>query len=72
MDTEEKWVSVEGVAGHLDVTKDTIYRWVRERDFPSHRAGNLLRFKLTEVDAWVRQDSDVSKNQQDTDTQKEN
>jgi len=57
MDTEEKWVSVEGVAEHLDVTKDTIYRWIRERDFPSHRAGNLLRFKLSEVDAWVRQDS---------------
>jgi len=55
MDTDEKWVSVEGVTDHLDVTKDTIYRWIKDRKFPSHKAGNLLRFKLSEVDAWVRQ-----------------
>jgi len=54
MDTEEKWVGVEGAAEHLDVTKDTIYRWVKDRRFPAHKAGNLLRFKLSEVDEWVR------------------
>jgi len=54
MDTEERWVSVEDVAAHLAVNKDSIYRWIEKKSFPSHRVGRLLRFKLSEVDDWVR------------------
>ncbi len=55
MDTGEHWVSVEDVAAHLAVNKDSIYRWIEKKGFPSHRVGRLLRFKLSEVDEWVRQ-----------------
>lgn len=55
MDTKEQWVDIDDVSVHLKVNKDTVRRWIKERDFPSNRAGNLLRFKLSEVDAWVRQ-----------------
>lgn len=54
MDTEERWVNVDQVAAHLDVTKETVYRWIDKKGFPAHKAGRLLRFKLSEVDAWVR------------------
>ena len=54
MTAEERWVDVEAVADHLGVTKDTIYRWIDKKSFPSHRAGRLLRFKLSEIDDWVR------------------
>jgi excisionase family DNA binding protein len=36
------------------VGKDSVYRWVDVRRLPAHRVGRLLRFKLSEVDAWVR------------------
>lgn len=51
---EEHWVSVDRVAAHLDVTRDSIYRWIERKGFPAHRVGRLLRFKLSEVDQWVR------------------
>lgn len=54
MDTEERWVSVEDVAAHLNVTKDSIYRWIDRKGFPAHKVGRLFRFKLSEVDEWVR------------------
>ena len=54
MTAEERWVDVVTVASHLGVTKDTIYRWIDQKDFPAHRAGRLLRFKLSEIDDWVR------------------
>ena len=54
MEPKEGWVGIERVATHLDVAKDSIYRWVESRGFPAHRVGRLLRFKLSEVDAWVR------------------
>jgi len=52
--TAEPWVSVEDVARHLGVTKDSIYRWIEERALPAHRLGRLWKFKLSEVDEWVR------------------
>ena len=58
MSPTENWVDIAEVAAHLQVTKDSIYRWVDSKGFPAHRAGRLLRFKLSEVDDWVRSGSD--------------
>jgi excisionase family DNA binding protein len=51
---DERWVGVHDVAGHLGVAKDSIYRWVENRGLPARKVGRLLRFKLSEVDAWVQ------------------
>ena len=53
MAPEEGWVSIEEVAAHLRVAKESVYRWVESKGFPAHRVGRLLRFKLSEVDEWV-------------------
>ena len=58
MTSTENWVDIAEVATHLQVTKDSIYRWVDSKSFPAHRVGRLLRFKLSEVDDWVRSGSD--------------
>ncbi|WP_345779606.1 helix-turn-helix domain-containing protein [Metallibacterium scheffleri] len=52
--TIEPWVSVEQVAQHLGVARDTIYRWREHRGLPAHRVGRLWKFRLSEVDDWVR------------------
>ena len=54
MSTEERWVGVEEVAVHLQVAKESIYRWIEWKGFPAHRVGRLLRFKLSAVDKWVQ------------------
>jgi len=53
MDTSEKWLSVEGIADYLGVSKETIYRWLDRRSIPAHRIGKLWKFKPSEVDSWV-------------------
>lgn len=50
----EPWVSVDQVAKHLGVAKDSIYRWIETRNLPAHKIGRLWKFKLSEVDDWVR------------------
>lgn len=50
----EPWSSVDQVAAHLGVVKDSIYRWIEHRRLPAHKIGRLWKFKLSEVDAWVR------------------
>ena len=51
----EPWVSVDEIAAHLGVAKDSIYRWIEAKGLPAHKMGRLWKFKITEVDAWVRQ-----------------
>jgi excisionase family DNA binding protein len=50
----ERWASVDEVTAHLGVSRDTIYRWIEAKALPAHRIGRLWKFKLSEVDAWVR------------------
>lgn len=51
--TAEPWVSVDDVAKHLRVAKDSVYRWIEHRALPANKIGRLWKFKLSRVDAWV-------------------
>jgi len=48
--TTEPWVGV---------AKDSVYRWIESRKLTAHRIGRLGKFKLSEVDAWVRAEGDA-------------
>ncbi|HRS17552.1 MAG TPA: helix-turn-helix domain-containing protein [Thermoanaerobaculaceae bacterium] len=50
----EPWVSVDEVACHLGVAKDSVYRWIEQKGLPAHRVGRLWKFKLSEIDEWVQ------------------
>jgi excisionase family DNA binding protein len=50
----EAWVSVETVADHLGVARESVYRWIDSRALPAHRVGRLWKFKLSEIDDWIR------------------
>ena len=50
----EPWTSVDDIARHLGVARDSIYRWIERRGLPAHRIGRLWKFKVSEVDQWVR------------------
>jgi excisionase family DNA binding protein len=52
--TDDRWLSVKGIAEHLGVTEDSIYRWIVKRRLPAHKLGKVWKFKKEEVDAWVR------------------
>lgn len=54
MTSEEPWVGIAEVAAHLQVSKDTVYRWVDTQGLPGHRVGRLFRFRLSQVDEWVQ------------------
>jgi excisionase family DNA binding protein len=50
----EKWSSIDELARHLQVHKDTIRLWIKKGEIPAHKIGKLWRFKIFEVDEWVR------------------
>jgi len=50
----EPWVSVEDVANHLGITRESVYRWIDRKGLPAHKVGRLWKFHLSDVDAWVK------------------
>ena len=70
MTTEERWVGVEDVATHLSVNKDSVYRWIAKMGLPARRVGRLFRFKLSEVDDWVKSDGAAEPNSHNSETGK--
>ena len=59
--TEDRWLSVDDIAGYLGVKRFTVYRWIDKRGLPAHKRGKLWLFSKEEVDRWVRLGGDVSK-----------
>lgn len=51
---EDRWLSVQEIAKHLGVSRDTVYTWVNEKGMPAHKVGKLWKFSKAEVDKWVR------------------
>ena len=50
----EKWVNLEDVAVHLSLSQDTVRTWIKECKLPFYKAGKRYKFKISEVDEWVR------------------
>lgn len=50
----DRWLSVDEIADHLGIKRDTVYKWIGERQMPGHKIGRLWKFNQNEVDEWVR------------------
>jgi len=50
----ERWYSMNEIAEHLGVSRDTVLSWIKEKKMPAHRVGRLWKFKVSEVDEWIR------------------
>ena len=51
---EDRWLSVEEIAAHLGIKRNTFNWWITEKKMPAHRMGRLWKFQKTEVDEWVK------------------
>lgn len=50
----EPWIGTKEIAEHLDVTKDTIHKWIKNGTIPCTRIGKLWKFKKSEVENWFK------------------
>ena len=51
---EDRWLSLKEITEYLGIRRETVYRWIENREMPGHRIGKLWKFKKDEVDAWVK------------------
>ncbi len=50
----ENWVSMKDITKYLDVSRETVLQWISNRNMPASKVGRLWKFKISEVDAWIR------------------
>ena len=51
----ENWIGLEEAAQHLGVRPITVRDWIKkEKGIPAHKIGKLWKFKLSELDEWVK------------------
>ena len=54
MDTNiERWCSMKEIIEYL-VSRDTVLNWIEKRNMPAAKIGRLWKFKISEVDAWMK------------------
>ena len=49
----EKWSTLKEVQEYLG-GRETILQWIAKRNMPAYKVGRLRKFKLSEVDDWIR------------------
>ena len=50
----ERWCSMKEISEYLGITRDTALSWIEKRGMPGVKVGRTWKFKISEVDAWMR------------------
>lgn len=50
----EPWLSTKEIAEHMGVTVQTVRKWIKLEKIPCHRIGKLWKFRVSDVDDWVK------------------
>lgn len=50
----EKWSTMKEMQEYLVVGCESIMQWINKRNMPAYKVGRLWKFKLSEVNDWIR------------------
>lgn len=53
------------ITDYLSVSRETVLQWINNRNMPAHKVGRLWKFKISEVDEWIRSGGAAEKSETD-------
>lgn len=48
------WCSTKEMCEYLGVSRDTLLTWINEKKMPASKVGRSWKFKISEVDEWIK------------------
>lgn len=51
---EDRWLTVDDICKYLNVSNDTVYKWIEQKSMPAQKVGRRWMFKKDEVDEWIK------------------
>ncbi len=49
------------ISEYLGITRDTTLAWIEKRGMPGVKIGRTWKFKISEVDSWMRSNQNKEK-----------
>lgn len=68
----ERWLSLEEISKHVGCSKDTIRAWIKKDTIPFHKVGRQYKFRVSEVDAWIKSGASADADKQNNSEVKDN
>ena len=53
MNSNESLWNVDDVGKYLNISRDTVYRWIGKKQMPAMRIGKKWLFRKNEIDVWL-------------------
>ena len=54
IEATNSYIGIEDAAQFLGISVPTLRVWLKQKDIPAHKVGKLWKFKLVELDEWVK------------------
>lgn len=51
---EDRWLTVDDICKYLNISNDTVYKWIEQKNMPAQKVGRRWMFKKEEVDEWIK------------------
>lgn len=70
IDNLEEWRAMAAIEKYLGVSRETVLQYISKKGMPAHKIGRQWRFKISEVDEWIR--SGEAADKEDTENSERN
>jgi excisionase family DNA binding protein len=57
----ERFLDHKETADLLGVCSKTIYRWIKNNEFPAYKVGKRWKFKVSDVEKWLKELNKLTK-----------
>jgi len=54
IDNLEEWKPMAAIEKYLSVSRESVLQYINKKGMPAHKLGRQWRFKISEVDKWLR------------------